>query len=172
MLLNVRDNSKRLCGWWESCGRRGMRRTSLADACGTCCWDGSRRTTTWRRARRRRWCWGCLRGRLRWGRTLGWSWWPCGGETMATRSWKMTVCYRGGDVSVGWGLFGWAASGCGAVYDERRGGCEAEGFHDQWVVAGSYRLDIRPWPQKHDLRGWGTRTLRTSRISRTSLGGD
>jgi hypothetical protein len=62
------------------------------------------------------------------GAHLGWCSWP----TATTRA-----SYGGGDVPVGRGLFGWAASGCGAVYDERRGGCEAAGFHDQWAAAGS-----------------------------------
>ena len=32
-------------------------------------------------------------------------------------------------------VFGWAASGCGALHQERGRGCAAEGFHDQWAVA-------------------------------------
>jgi tRNA nucleotidyltransferase/poly(A) polymerase len=31
---------------------------------------------------------------------------------------------------------GWAASGWGALYGQRRGGCAAAGFHHQWAVAG------------------------------------
>ena len=61
--------------------------------------------------------------------------------------WQMTAGYRddgGGDVPLGWRLFGWAASGCGAVYEERRRGCAAAGFHDQWAAAGPTALGGRP----------------------------
>ena len=79
-------------------------------------------------------------GHLPWARILGWFWWPlrCRGGGQKARS---RVCRDGGgDVPVGWGVFRWAASGCGAVYEERRGRCAAAGFHDQRAAAGSVAM--------------------------------
>ena len=141
----------------ETLRATGMRRIWPADACAICCWGASRRTTTWRPARRRMWCWRCFRGPLPWARTLEWCWW---------RAWQTAedarLRDRGCDLPLGWGVFRWAASGCGALHEERRGGCAAAGFHDQRAAAGSAKLA----PRKQDPSS----PFRTSRCERSSRG--
>jgi hypothetical protein len=56
---------------------------------------------------------------------------------VAPESEDRRICYRSGDVSFGFQVFRWAASRWSAVYEDRRGGCEAAGFYDQWAAAGS-----------------------------------